>query len=613
MAGKEYVIDFEMTNGEIKSVKFTVPEGPPGGTGAAGLSFVYWNGEIISSADALIRLSELNYPEGYSPKLGDLVLCANGDVCYIAEFRAVENGDEVPKPGCVLVQTGINLIGPAGPRGDNGEDYVLTEADKAEIAGMVEVPGSGGTGAAGLSFVYWNGEIISSADALIRLSELNYPEGYSPKLGDLVLCANGDVCYIAEFRAVENGDEVPKPGCVLVQTGINLIGPAGPRGDDGKDGTNGQDGYSPVAKVTETSTGAAISITDKDGTTTATITNGKDGKDGQDGTNGVSATHSWDGTTLTITSASGTSSANLKGEKGDPGADGKTPVKGTDYFTAVDIQAVAQQAAGMLEVPEGVGASAWSDLAVTGYTGGTVFGEATPTFVEDTGMFVLMNSIPLAAGHEYVVRWETEVTRATTYNCFCESVNVDGMDVLAIGNTSVLGGTIESDDPFVMMTNLPAEAGVGTMIVALDGATTAQIYYITGSVEVVSPCPARYLANNPYIARFVATVSTNGTISVTSTDNLSEAVSIAKLGERPMRAHLEIENIFHVLDLTLIDEDSLVFTSTSEQGNSILVYGITWGASGVTFEKTLVSGTPSTTELVNSVLAALPTWTGGSY
>lgn len=33
---------------------------------------------------------------------------------------------------------------------------------------------------------------------------------------------------------------------------------------------------------------------------------------------GVSATHSWEGTVLTITSASGTSSADLKGEKGEP-------------------------------------------------------------------------------------------------------------------------------------------------------------------------------------------------------------------------------------------------------------------------------------------------------
>ena len=60
---------------------------------------------------------------------------------------------------------------------------------------------------------------------------------------------------------------------------------------------------------------------------------GKDGQDGSPGKDGVSATHTWNGTTLTITSASGTSSANLKGEKGDKGdsikgdagADGVSP------------------------------------------------------------------------------------------------------------------------------------------------------------------------------------------------------------------------------------------------------------------------------------------------
>lgn len=62
---------------------------------------------------------------------------------------------------------------------------------------------------------------------------------------------------------------------------------------------------------------------------------GEDGKDGGDGTpgaDGVSATHSWNGTILIISSASGTSSADLKGEPGEPGQDGYTPVKGVDYF-----------------------------------------------------------------------------------------------------------------------------------------------------------------------------------------------------------------------------------------------------------------------------------------
>jgi hypothetical protein len=49
-----------------------------------------------------------------------------------------------------------------------------------------------------------------------------------------------------------------------------------------------------------------------------------------DGEDGVSVTHSWSGTTLNITSASGTSSANLKGEKGD------SPVRGIDYWTDSD-------------------------------------------------------------------------------------------------------------------------------------------------------------------------------------------------------------------------------------------------------------------------------------
>lgn len=84
---------------------------------------------------------------------------------------------------------------------------------------------------------------------------------------------------------------------------------------------------------------------------------GVNGKDGAPGKDGISATHSWNGPVLTITSASGTSSANLKGDTGDTGpqgiqgvqgpqgergpagadgADGHTPVKGTDYWTASD-------------------------------------------------------------------------------------------------------------------------------------------------------------------------------------------------------------------------------------------------------------------------------------
>lgn len=54
-------------------------------------------------------------------------------------------------------------------------------------------------------------------------------------------------------------------------------GPQGIQGIQGKQGETGADGFSPIATVTQTSTGATISITDKNGTTTAEIQNGSGG------------------------------------------------------------------------------------------------------------------------------------------------------------------------------------------------------------------------------------------------------------------------------------------------------------------------------------------------
>lgn len=58
------------------------------------------------------------------------------------------------------------------------------------------------------------------------------------------------------------------------------------KGDPGTNGTNGEDGFSPSASVTQTSTGATITITDKKGTTTANVKNGVDGSTGPAGPEG---------------------------------------------------------------------------------------------------------------------------------------------------------------------------------------------------------------------------------------------------------------------------------------------------------------------------------------
>lgn len=89
------------------------------------------------------------------------------------------------------------------------------------------------------------------------------------------------------------------------------------KGVDYFDGQNGKDGYTPIKGVDYF-----------DGVDGKNGVDGKDGANGVDGKDGISATHSWDGTTLIVTSASGTSSANLKGEKGEKGDAGPQGLKG---------------------------------------------------------------------------------------------------------------------------------------------------------------------------------------------------------------------------------------------------------------------------------------------
>lgn len=85
-------------------------------------------------------------------------------------------------------------------------------------------------------------------------------------------------------------------------------GPAGEKGEPGQQGIQGEQGPK--------------------GDTGEAGPKGDTGEPGAPGKDGVSATHSWNGTVLTVTSASGTSSADLKGEKGDKGEKGEQGIQG---------------------------------------------------------------------------------------------------------------------------------------------------------------------------------------------------------------------------------------------------------------------------------------------
>ena len=168
--------------------------------------------------------------------------------------------------------------------------------------------------------------------------------GVNVRLGDIWSNSNGYV-YRAEYNA--NGE------LNFVSTGLTIkgaTGETGPAGADGADGVTPHIGDNGNWYIGDTDTGIAA-----------------EGQDGVDGTQwfvqadapqtGVNAGDYWLNTgTGDVYKAAGSSAgnvpinwkatgANLTGPTGATGADGKTPVKGTDYFTTADVNEIAQAAA----------------------------------------------------------------------------------------------------------------------------------------------------------------------------------------------------------------------------------------------------------------------------
>lgn len=124
--------------------------------------------------------------------------------------------------------------------------------------------------------------------------------------------------------------------------------------------TNGKDGFSPTVTVDKTSEGHKLTITDVEGTKIVEVLNGIEGPAGPQGIPGIQGpvgdrgVQGLQGETGPRGEKGDTGETGPQGPKGDKGdqgpqgnkgdkgdtgaagADGKTPVKGTDYFTEAE-------------------------------------------------------------------------------------------------------------------------------------------------------------------------------------------------------------------------------------------------------------------------------------
>ena len=144
----------------------------------------------------------------------------------------------------------------------------------------------------------------------------------------------------------DGGKENPTP--------VNIKGPQGDTGATGSRGPQGEagdDGFSPVITVTDNSTYYTVTL--QDATHTETIQIQKTGGQGPAGQDGYSptatVTKSGNTATITITDKNGTTTETVS-----DGADGYTPVRGTDYWTSADQTAIINAVLTALPAAESV-------------------------------------------------------------------------------------------------------------------------------------------------------------------------------------------------------------------------------------------------------------------
>ena len=316
----EQLVSLKGEKGDKGDPGDTGATGPKGDTGADGFSCTHsWDGTILYITSASGTSSaDLKGEKGEQGETG-----ATG-----AEGPKGDKGD----------------TGERGPQGEQGIQGIQGEQGPQGVAGEQGPKGEKGDTGAGF-------KVLGYYDTVEALS-VNITD---PAIGDAYgvgSAAPYDIyIYDAANGWVNNGPLQGAKGDKgdpftyddFTQAQLeDLRGPQGPKGDTGDKGEPGAAGEAGSNGISATHewNGTVLTITSASGTSSVDLKGekgekgeigeqgpqgiqgpkGDTGNEGPAGADGVSCTHTWNGTILTITSASGTSSADLKGEKGDAGA-----------------------------------------------------------------------------------------------------------------------------------------------------------------------------------------------------------------------------------------------------------------------------------------------------
>ena len=285
--------------------------------------------------------------------------------------------------------------------------------------------------------------------------------------------------------------------------------------------------------------------------------NGTDGKDGADGKDGISATHQWNGTVLTVTSASGTSSADLKGDKGEQGDIGAVGEAG-GYYTPTVTQP-DENTLRMVFTPskDGMPDVAHTDITLLGGGGvqpdwnqndetaadyvknrpfyvndpveAMLVEESTVSFADDEGLYVaeFPSTFYATAGETYKVSWD-----GTIYECTCVEMGVD----LVIGNLSIYEAGSDTGEPFIIY----IEKGIHPYINTTDTSDSHTIS-ISGFVQEIVKIPAKFIDKD---ASGYIVVHNSPTMTEEEAKNYSRALSKG-------------EDVFIIWDYICISEISI--------------------------------------------------------